>query len=193
MTSSTNDVNSWSLTPATTCAACTPVSTRCHSCSMTTPIAGTTVCWRPHRCGGKVSLIAVLCKPSPRGTRSCSKEKDDVPLSTTGRPALGSVSAPTLQLVARRCSSGFPSALPRVCRVAVRHAAAGGHPDPVAGSWLHGARPRESARRCPLQCSFRGHGEGRREKGSARQFAISPKCACARPACQTSDCDVPPP
>ena len=87
MTSSTNCVISWSLAPATTCDACAPKTTRGHSCSMTTPrctSAGAAVCWRPHRRVGKVSLIAELCKPSPRGTRSCTEEKDDVPPSTTG-------------------------------------------------------------------------------------------------------------
>ena len=186
VTSSTNDVTSWSLALAATCTACAPLSTRRHSCSMTTPCctsAGTAVCWRPDRCGGKVSLIAELCKPSPRGTRSCFKEQDDVPLSTTRRLALGSASTPTLQLVARRCSSGRPrwrswrrnvfelglgkskrssAGVPR----GSSSRRCGGHPDPVAGSWLHGARSRdETASRCPNSVQFPWpRGEGLREK-----------------------------
>ena len=67
MTSSTNCVTSWSPAPAT-CDAFAPMSTRGHSCSMTTSCcasAGTAVCWRPHRHGGKVSLMtdsASLCR-----------------------------------------------------------------------------------------------------------------------------------
>ena len=61
--------------------------------------------------------------------------------------------------------------------MAVRRAAAGGHPDPVAGSWLHGARPRDvTASRSPHSVQFSlPSGEGRRDKGSARQFAFSPQ------------------
>ena len=86
MTSSTNDVTSWSLAHSATNAACVSESTRRHPCSMATSCctsAGTAVRWRPHRCEGKLSLIAKLCKLPPRGTRSCSKAEDDVPLSTT--------------------------------------------------------------------------------------------------------------
>ena len=77
VTSSMNCVTSWSPALATTCAA-SPMTSRRQLCSMTTQSntsAGTEVCWRLHRCGGKVSLISELFKPSPRERGVAPKRK----------------------------------------------------------------------------------------------------------------------